>query len=167
MIETERLILRKAELTDAPFFYELNSNPLVIKYTGDSAFKDLQGAENIVHFLQSQYDKNGYARLTVIEKSLQLPIGWCGLKFHEDTNETDIGYRFMQKYWNKGYATESAKACLEYGFNKLNLNRIVGNAMKENPASIAVFKKLGMTYFADELLHDEPAVIYEIKKEQF
>lgn len=167
MIETERLILRKAELTDAPFFYELNSNPLVVKYTGDSAFKDLQGAENIVHFLQSQYAKNGYARLTVIEKSLQLPIGWCGLKFHEDTNETDIGYRFMQKYWNKGYATESAKACLEYGFNKLNLNRIVGNAMKENPASIAVFKKLGMTYFADELLHDEPSVIYEIKKEQF
>lgn len=164
MIETERLILRKAELTDAPFFYELNSDPLVVKYTGDKAFKDLQGAENIVHFLQNQYKNNGYARLTVIEKSLQIPIGWCGLKFHNDTNETDIGYRFMQQYWNKGYATESAKACLAYGFNSLNLNRIIGNAMKENPASIAVFKKIGMTYFADELLDNEPAVVYEIEK---
>ncbi len=164
ILETPRLLLRKVILDDAPFFYELNSNPLVVKYTGDSAFKDLQGAENIVLFLQNQYAKNGYARLTVIEKSLHIPIGWCGLKYHSDTQETDLGYRFMQPYWNKGYATESALACLNYGFEKLKLKRIIANAMKENTASINVMKKLGMTYFGETLIDNVESVIYDIKK---
>lgn len=164
ILETPRLLLRKAIINDAPFFYELNSNPLVVQYTGDVAFKDLEAAKNIVFFLQKQYDENSYARLTVIEKSTQTSIGWCGLKYHPDTQETDIGYRFMQQHWGKGYATESALACINYGFETLNLTRIVANAMKENIASINVLQKLGMIYFGETFIDTIESVIYEIKK---
>jgi RimJ/RimL family protein N-acetyltransferase len=58
-------------------------------------------------------------------------LGWCGLKFLDDLQETDIGYRFHKKYWGRGYATESAAACLKYGFEKLNLKKIIGRAMKK------------------------------------
>lgn len=167
IMETPRLILRNMELTDAPFFFELNSDPEVTKYTGDGAFKTIQEAEDITHYVISQYTKYGYGRWLVIEKESGNSVGWCGLKFLEETQEVDLGYRFMQKYWNKGYATEAAKPCIDYGFNVLKLDRIIGRAMKENAGSINVLKKTGMTFFKEDLCHEHDAFIFEIKNENY
>ncbi len=163
ILETERLILREHILSDAPFFLELNTNILVTRYTGDGPFKDLQAAENIVKYVMSQYKENGYGRWLVIEKETNNSIGWCGLKFHTDTKETDIGYRFLKSAWGKGYATEAAKACVEYGFKHFNLTTIIADAMLDNTASINVFKKLGMTYLKDTQIDATPSVKYQIK----
>jgi RimJ/RimL family protein N-acetyltransferase len=165
ILETPRLLLRKKVIEDAPFFLELNSDPLVTQYTGDGPFENLQAAQNIVKYVINQYTTNGYGRWIVIEKETGNPLGWCGLKYHDDTKETDLGYRFMQKYWDKGFATESSQACIDYGFNTLNLKRIIGNAMKQNSASIRVLKKVGMTFFEDNFLHDVPSCTYHIKKD--
>ena len=167
ILETKRLIIREHVLSDAPFFFTLNSNYNVVKYTGDSSFKTIEEAEKIVQYVINQYKENGYGRWLVTEKETGNPIGWCGLKFHTDTKETDIGYRLLENAWGKGYATESAKACIDYGFNHFNLNRIIGDAMKENTASINVFKKLGMTYLKDSLLDNIESVVYELKKESY
>lgn len=167
ILETERLIIREHVLSDAPFFFTLNSNYNVVKYTGDSSFKMIEEAEKIVQYVINQYKENGYGRWLVTEKETGNPIGWCGLKFHTDTKETDIGYRLLESAWGKGYATESAKACIDYGFKHFNLNRIIGDAMKQNTASINVFKKLGMTYLKDSLLDNIESVVYELKKENY
>ena len=167
ILETERLIIREHVLSDAPFFFTLNSNYNVVKYTGDSSFKMIAEAEKIVQYVMNQYKENGYGRWLVAEKETGNPIGWCGLKFHTDTKETDIGYRLLESAWGKGYATESAKACIDYGFKHFNLNRIIGDAIKENTASINVFKKLGMTYLKDSLLDNIESVVYELKKENY
>lgn len=167
IIETPRLLLRKKVVEDAAFFFELNSDPLVTQYTGDGAFENLKEAEEIVKYVIAQYDKNGYGRWLVANKETGESLGWCGLKFHDDTQETDIGYRFMQKYWGKGYATEAALACIDYGFKVLKLDRIYGQAMKENIASINVLKKIGMTYFDEDLCAGHESYIYELKKENY
>ncbi|MBI3521019.1 MAG: GNAT family N-acetyltransferase, partial [Bacteroidetes bacterium] len=60
-----------------------------------------------------------------------------------------------------------AKVCMDYGFNQFHLNRIIGNAMKENTASINIFKKLGMTYLEETLIDNIPSVTYEVYKENF
>ena len=167
ILETERLIIREHVLSDAPFFFTLNSNYNVVKYTEDSSFKTIEEAEKIVQYVINQYKENGYGRWLVAEKETGNPIGWCGLKFHTDTKETDIGYRLLESAWGQGYATESAKACIDYGFKHFNLNRIIGDAIKENTASINVFKKLGMTYLKDSLLDNIESVVYELKKENY
>lgn len=167
IIETPRLLLRKKVVEDAPFFFELNSDPLVTQYTGDGAFKNIQEAEEIVKYVIGQYEKNGYGRWLVAEKETGEPLGWCGLKYHDDTQETDLGYRFMQKYWGKGYATEAALACIDYGFKILKLNRIYGQAMKENVNSINVLKKVGMTYLREDLCVGHDSYVYELKKENY
>ena len=167
ILETPRLLLRKKVVEDAPFFLKLNSDPLVTRYTGDGAFKNLEEAENIVKYVISQYDKNGYGRWLVANKETGEPLGWCGLKYHDDTQETDLGYRFMQKHWGKGYATEASLACIDYGFKVLKLNRIYGQAMKENIASINVLKKVGMTYLREDLCVGHESFIYELKKENY
>lgn len=165
--ETPRLLLRKKTIDDAPFFLELNADPLVTQYTGDGAFENLKAAEDIVKYVISQYDKNGYGRWLVANKETGEPLGWCGLKYHDDTQETDLGYRFMQKHWGKGYATEASLACIDYGFKVLKLNRIYGQAMKENIASINVLKKVGMTYLREDLCVGHESFIYELKKENY
>ena len=167
ILETPRLLLREKVIDDASFFLKLNSNPVVTRYTGDNAFENIKAAQDIVKYVIGQYTQNGYGRWLVALKDTNAPIGWCGLKYHPDTKETDIGYRFLESTWGKGYATESAKACLDYGFKHFNLINIIGNAMKENTASINVFKKLGMTYLRDTYIDNIPSVTYEIHKENF
>lgn len=163
IIETDRLLLREFILDDAEKFYQLNLNPNVIKYTGNAAFKSIEEAKL---FLENynDYKTNGYGRWAVINKESNEFIGWCGLKYGEIENQTDIGFRFFEEEWNKGYATESAAACLKYGFEVLKLNRIIGRAMKENTASIKVLEKIGLVYETDCVFENKEAVIYKIEK---
>lgn len=167
ILETNRLVLREMCLADAPFFYELNSDPLVVKYTGDEAFNSLEDARKITQYVMDQYTQYGYGRWLVADKKSGEKLGWCGLKFHPDSKDTDLGYRFMQKYWGKGYATEASIACLQYGFSNLNLSRVIGRVAKENTASVKVLIKTGMLFLKEDVCHGEDALIYELKKENF
>jgi len=162
ILETNRLLLREFNISDAESFYELNLNPNVIKYTGNSAFKDIDEAKAFLENY-SDYQRNGFGRWAVINKSTEEFLGWCGLKYDEDLNETDIGFRFFEHFWNKGFATESAKACIGHGFEKLNLKTIIGRAMKENIASIKVLEKIGLQYEKDFNFDGLEGVIYKIE----
>lgn len=164
-IETERTIMRKLTKEDAIEFYTLNLDEEVLKFTGDKPFENLQIA---VDFLANydQYEKYGVGRLAVIDKATLKFIGWCGLKYSIDKNEYDIGFRFYRNYWNKGFATETAKKCLEFGFEKLNIEKIVGRAMKENIGSIRVLEKIGMTFKENFDFDGQDGVIYELINEK-
>lgn len=161
--ETDRLLLRELQPTDAQFFYDLNANPKVIQYTGNTAFQTVEEARE---FLQSysDYRENGYGRWAVVLKETGRVVGWCGLKLEEETQQTDIGFRFFEEDWGKGYATESAQACLKVGFETFQLKEIVGRAMKANIASIRVLEKLGLHYVEDMMLDHQEAVLYKIKQ---
>jgi ribosomal-protein-alanine N-acetyltransferase len=159
ILETPRLILRELSVSDTQDFYDLNSNPNVIKYTGDEAFSSITDAKDFL-INYSDYERNGFGRWAVIEKNSRNFLGWCGLKF--DGKETDIGFRFFEEHWGKGYATESALACLNYGFQELGLSEIIGRAMKENLASIKVLEKIGMKYSSEMEFSLHPGVLYKI-----
>lgn len=164
ILETPRLLLRELNVNDAEQFYQLNLNPNVIKYTGNSAFANVGEAVSFLENYQD-YKQNGYGRWAVIDKSNNEFLGWCGLKYDKDLDETDIGFRFFEQQWNKGYATESAKACLEYGLDVLDLQAIVGRAMQENKASVKVLEKIGLAF--EKTFDFDPnhkGVIYKINK---
>lgn len=163
VIETNSLYLRELTVADAENFYLLNADEDVIKYTGDKAFDSIKDAKS---FLENYnpYQEYGYGRWAVIAKSNEEFLGWCGLKYSPEIDEVDVGFRFFKKHWNKGFATESAKACIEYGFENLNLKTIVGRAMEANVASIKVLEKLGMTFVGKFEFHLHDGVLYQIKK---
>ncbi|MCW3167145.1 GNAT family N-acetyltransferase [Chryseobacterium sp. 09-1422] len=162
VIETERLYLREFDISDAESFFELNLNPNVIKYTGNSAFKDIDEAKVFLENY-SDYQRNGFGRWAVINKSTQEFLGWCGLKYSEELDETDIGFRFFEHFWNQGFVTESAKVCIDYGFNELNIKTIIGRAMKENIASIKVLEKIGLQYERDFDFDGHDGAVYSVK----
>lgn len=165
-IETERLILRESIVADAPDLYEMNSDPEVLKYTGDVAFQSVAETEILIRNYKD-YEKYGYGRWTTIVKATNEVIGYCGLKYLEDISETDLGYRWKQKHWGKGYATEAGAACLKYGFKELGLQQIVAQVMEGNIASIRVLEKLGMSYWKQLNTEDNPGLFYRILKEEF
>ena len=153
-IETERLFIRPFVLSDAASYLPLVSDPQVIRYTAD---KPLKSAEEAASFLQAyplrDYALFGYGRMACIEKATGDLIGFTGLKYLEDMDETDIGYRFVPSAWGKGYATESAAAVMERQPALLGLERVIGLVEPQNSGSVRVLTKLGMAYerrIADE-----------------
>ncbi|HKR05112.1 MAG TPA: GNAT family N-acetyltransferase [Bacteroidia bacterium] len=166
IIETERLALREFKLSDANEMFLLNADYDVIKYTGDAPFKSIEEAETLI-INYDQYKKYKMGRFTLLLKETGEYLGWCGLKYLEDAKETDIGFRLHKKQWGRGYATEAAAACLQYGFEELKLKKIIGRALKANIASIHVLEKIGMQYEREEILHDGPAVIYATENNLF
>lgn len=148
LFETERLILRRFLPTDAKDMYELNLDPEVVKYTGDDSFGSVEEALKFIENYDA-YKRFGFGRWTVIRKSDHAYLGWCGLKLNEH-NDIDIGYRFKKQFWGNGYAFESANACIKYGFNTLDLSRIIGRTATANHASLRILQKIGMSFWKND-----------------
>lgn len=167
IVETNRLVLRELTPADDRNLFGLNQDPEVIKYTGDPAFQNIHEARS---FLENydQYKKYGFGRWAVIAKGNSEFLGWCGLKYDPSIDETDIGFRLCKRYWHQGFATESAKACLNYGFDRLAMETIVGRAMKENTASVNVLEKLGMQFDREfDFYRGHSGVVYKMEKKNF
>ena len=148
-IETERLILRELQIGDLQAWFEMDSDPAVNKYLGNQPVKNIEHIEKAFQSIQQQYVENGIGRWAVIEKSSSNFVGWSGIKFMRQTvNRTtdfhEVGYRFLQKYWGKGYATESAKSAVRYGFEEMKLQEIYGITSIENSNSKKVLEKCGL-----------------------
>lgn len=163
ILETDRLLLRELTVEDAINFCKLNENPNVIRYTGDSSFKNIEDAYTFLKNYKD-YEVNGYGRWAVIDQLSHEFLGWCGLKYDRSKNETDIGFRFFEEHWNKGLATESATACLKYGFEQLHLEKVIGRVMSENIASIMVLQKLGLTFNKEFDFDGHKGLIYAIQQ---
>ena len=91
-------------------------------------------------------------------------IGWCGLKYHPESQLVDLGYRLYRTQWGKGYATEAARLSIQYGFETLRLKRIVAHVHRDNVASHQVALKCGMIFKKDFLYEGQPARLYEIRR---
>jgi RimJ/RimL family protein N-acetyltransferase len=162
IIETDRLLLRTFTSEDARLLYELNLDPDITRYTYDP-MKNIDHAKQVLEqVILPQYALYNHGRWAVhLKYSLEF-IGWCGLKFRPERNEIDLGYRFIKNAWGKGYATEAAYACIKYGFEKLNLQRIIGRAVLDNTASLRVLGKCGMSYIGEEVVDGYLSKTFEI-----
>jgi RimJ/RimL family protein N-acetyltransferase len=165
--ETSRLLLRQLTQEDAEHFYKLNLDPDVLQFTGDSVFESIEAARIFLQSYQGIYHKYGLGRWAVIRKTDNTFLGWCGLKYSEDTKEYDLGFRFFKEYWGNGYATEAAISSLQLGFNEFAIKEIVGRAMQINSASIRVLEKCGMKFRDFFDFDGEDGVVYSIQKGEF
>ena len=146
ILETERLILREMNRADAQDMFRLHSSPQVQKYTGEDIITSLEGIYNKIKEKREEYEKHGFGRWATLLKNGRQFVGWAGLSYLPEFDEIDLGYRFLPEYWGLGIATEASRAILAYGFDQLELKRIIAIAMKENKASIRVMEKVGMEF---------------------
>jgi ribosomal-protein-alanine N-acetyltransferase len=156
VLQSERLLFREFTHDDAPLIYSLNIHPEVVRYVHELPVTDLASAEENLARVLSQYRQYGYGRWALFTKDQNEFIGWCGLKFRPERNETDLGYRLIPTYWGKGYATEASLATIAYGFNTLQLPTITAMAHTENKASLHVLEKIGMQFIGYETVDNCP-----------
>ncbi len=161
IIETDRLLLRTLTLNDIDGMFELDTNPEVHQYLGKQPITSKKEAQITIEQILSQYKMYGIGRWAAIEKTSGDFIGWSGLRMNTEKimngyyNFYDIGYRFIPRYWGKGYATESGKAAINYGFNQLNISTIYGISELGNKASKKALLNIGLTYIEDFMYEPE------------
>ena len=164
IFESERLLFREFTEEDAPLILELNKHPEVVKYVHEHPLTNLTEAlDNITERILPQYHKHGYGRWAVETKNNHTFIGWCGLKYRPERDEIDLGYRFIPEYWGKAFATEAAKASIQFGFETLELPVIHAMAHIENTASIRVLEKCGMQFLGFEEVESCPVKTFVLR----
>ena len=142
-ITTERLRLRPYELRDAAELTrligarEVAVNLLRVPYP----YSD----EDARAFI-SETKESGEARFAVALASQEVLIGGIGLRIHSVHARAELGYWLGVPYWGSGYATEAARAVIEYGFDILELNRIYASVFRGNSASAKVLARIGMRH---------------------
>ncbi len=88
----------------------------------------------------------GLGRWACVEKESGDYLGWCGIKHLPEDGEYDLGYRFFERCWGKGYATEAARAVCAWARERLRGERVVAKAMVGNVASRRVLEKSGLHF---------------------
>lgn len=160
-IETERLLLRELRSSDLEGMFELDSNPEVHRYLGNKPIKTKAEAKTILDSVINQYKERGIGRWAVINKETNEFMGWSGLRLNTEYNMNgftkyyDVGYRLIERFWGKGYATESGKAAVNYAFNVMKLPELYATTEMGNQASHNALLKLGLTYIEDFYFEQE------------
>lgn len=160
-LETDRLFFRMFTSNDLNALDAIFSNPNVMKYLG------LQGepmsrteTETALLSMIKHWERHGYGRWAVISKKDQKLIGCAGLRSYEGIAE--LVFLIDEPYWGKGLATETAFACLNYGFETHNFEKIIAFARPRNIASRKVIEKVGMRFVKEEVVFGVFVVQYEL-----
>jgi RimJ/RimL family protein N-acetyltransferase len=157
VLETDRLVLRRLTLNDAPFILQLLNEPSFLRFVGDRGVKDLQSARQyLLKGPIASYEKFGFGLFLVFLKGSGDPIGMCGLLKRDTLPDVDVGFAFLPAHWRKGYAFESASAVLDYGRRAFGLKRIVAITSPDNLASIGVLEKVGLKFEGLTRLGEDP-----------
>jgi RimJ/RimL family protein N-acetyltransferase len=146
ILTTDRLLLREFVPEDLPAFFNLVTDPDVTRYTGDRGGSLEEVKQGLEERVFAAYRKYGYGRWAVVYRPTGAIIGFAGLKYLDDVEEVDLGYRFFKEYWGQGLATEAARAIVPYGFDRLKLTHIIGLVDRANSASIRVLQKVGFRF---------------------
>jgi RimJ/RimL family protein N-acetyltransferase len=145
-LETERLFLTELEAGDIPQIVEYAANKSISEYTLNLPHP--YSEKDAVYWinLSNQGLKNRTNYIFAIRlKSSNEFIGGIGLTVEQKFFRAEIGYWIAEPFWNKGYATEATKSIIEFGFNRLELNKLTSSHLEKNPASGKVMVKCGMT----------------------
>lgn len=168
MIETKRLILRELTMADLNDLHKILSDPESMKHYPKPF--TLEESENWINWNIENYMKYGFGLWAVALKEGKQFIGECGITMQNINGrmKPEIGYHINKEYTKKGYATEAAKACRNYAFEVLKLEKIYSYMKYTNIASSKVAKNNGMKLIME--VEDQKNIktrIYAITLEEY
>ncbi|HDR7793505.1 TPA: GNAT family N-acetyltransferase [Bacillus luti] len=144
---TERLVLRKVNISDILHIFEYASDKEMTTYTVWDAHRSLYDTQKYIEDIVSKYEEEKVAPLGIVLKEEEKLIGTCGfIEYDSIVHKAEIAYALSRKYWGRGVATEAALSFFSYGFNDLHLTYIEAGCNSENEASERVMNRLNMKY---------------------
>jgi ribosomal-protein-alanine N-acetyltransferase len=166
ILETSRLILRELCPDDADALALTLSDAETMRFY--PAPFNRSAVENWIFNNVARYRDHGHGLWAMILKSTGELVGDCGLTIqHVDGQaEIEIGYHVRRDRWGLGLATEAARACRDFGFARLPVERLISIIRPENLASRRVAEKNGMTVWKEVMRQNLPHLVYAIRREQ-
>jgi ribosomal-protein-alanine N-acetyltransferase len=168
-IETDRLLLRMFRPEDGDVMYErIWTDPLVMRYVqpGGWPFAREESAGLVLRQTEL-FGERGFGQWAVVPRETGELIGYCGLKYLDNTPEVELLYGITHVYWGRGLVTEAAAATLRYAFEEIKLDHVVAIALPDNVASWRVMEKIGMRHEGRARHYDYDVVRYSIRREEF
>ncbi len=178
VVETERLILRTWTKEDIDPYYCINQDYKVVEFLLKTS--SIDQVEKFISNMNHQFHALGYTLFAAEEKLSGKLMGFIGLNVPKWTSHftpcVEIGWRLGSDHWGKGYATEGAKAILDYGFKNGALNEIIALTVPDNLRSLRVMDKIGMDRDINgDFIHPmvplghmlSQHVLYRIRQENF
>jgi RimJ/RimL family protein N-acetyltransferase len=178
IIETTRLTLRSWEEDDARNYFQINQDPEVTKFLPRTI--TLEESKKFIASQNQQLKERGYCLFACELKDTKELIGFVGLNYtnwqETLTNKNyaalpafvptvEIGWRLASKFWQKGYASEAAKAILNHFLSKNDLNEILSFTVSANARSISVMEKIGMKRdFSGDFFHPKLPLDHQLSK---
>lgn len=164
ILETPRVILRELAPEDADALARVISDPETMRHY--PAPFDRAGVEEWIARNRERYARDGHGLWGMVLKTNGELVGDCGLILQEVEGENlvEIGYHLRRDLWGQGLAPESARACRDYGFARLGVDRLISLIRPENFPSRRVAEKNGLTLWKTVVWRGLPHCVYAIER---
>jgi len=143
-LQTSRLTLRPLQPDDTGVLYRIYQSEGVLRYFPNPIPPPMDKVQKFITGQQTHWEIHAYGNWGVVPVGEEEIIGWAGLQYLLELDETEVGFLLDRPYWGKGYATEAAQASLQFGFEHFSLDHIIALVHPENLASQRVVEKCGM-----------------------
>jgi RimJ/RimL family protein N-acetyltransferase len=162
VLETDRLTLRPLTVDDLDQFMAMHRAPEVIATMGTygepAAIERLERNER-------EWQEHGYGLMALLERESGRFVGRSGLKYWPEFDETEVGWVLHPGFWGHGFATEAARACLDWGFRNLEVPYITAMIVPNNTRSLRVAGRLGMAPVRSDTLFDLPVLVHAVERD--
>ena len=149
-LHTPHLFLRPWRLEDGDTWFNILQEEGILRYFPNQTPPSREKADSYIAHHLTHWQLRGYGHWAVVPRQDGHVVGWCGLEYLPELNETEVAYLLSNRVWGRGYATEAARASVQFGFGSARLEKITGLVHPENLGSVRVLEKCGLT-FADRI----------------
>jgi RimJ/RimL family protein N-acetyltransferase len=147
IIETPRLVIRNWIDTDRALFFEINSDPRVLRHLLGP--QDRAQTDALMDETSRIIRAHGHGHFALERKEDRQPVGMCALNPtalapHLPAGTHELAWRLAVPFWGQGYISEAAKALMQLGFQIRGLSEIVALTVPQNTRSRAVMERIGL-----------------------
>src|SRR4051794_30362572 len=161
VVRTERLLLRPVTVDDAEPLAAMYADPEVTRWVHAL---DLDGTRAQLSRFVEQWATRGIGPFAVVDPDSGEFLGRAGVKYWTEFDFTEVGWVLRRDVWGRGIATEAGRASLDCAFANSDLDKVTAIIAKENAASIAVARRLGMPAWRDEVLSAPDCTVYAVDR---
>ncbi|PTQ66918.1 GNAT family N-acetyltransferase [Pseudomonas sp. GV071] len=165
---TIRLLLRPPTCADLDVFHAIHADPATNQFNPAGPMTDRQHAEQVLAIWQEHWQRYGYGQWAIAthhEPETVIGFGGIAPRLYGEVERLNLGYRFAEQAWGKGYASELAAAGLAFAFDDLRKPEVFAIVRPAHAASIRVLEKVGMQRIdaLDDVPGQAPSWVYRAK----